>query len=107
MAVSLDFPFNAAHASCFALFTKSNGFVGGSVLTSPVVACLYKEYNWSKTSLDGFSLKFLLLAVASSNCFCRSIIEYFQRKYVIYYNEMGYPGKAFRGKIDPQSRIQL
>ena len=42
-AGSLEFNKTMTHASYFALATKSNGFAGGSIFTSPSVPCLYKE----------------------------------------------------------------
>src|SRR5579871_1643974 len=67
ITVSFAFPFSDTHASYFALATKSNGLEGGSVFTSPIVACLYREYNCNNDSLLGRELRFLLSSAACSN----------------------------------------
>ena len=55
MALSFGFPFNSSHALNFARATKSNA-AGGSIFTSPIVDCLYNEYNFSKTKIPYFFL---------------------------------------------------
>ena len=78
IAASELVPFSAAHASYFALLTKSNGLDGGSVFTSPSVDCLYKEYNCSNVSLLGLLESVLLSAAACSNCSFSSIRFFLQ-----------------------------
>lgn len=74
IAADCVLPFKSDHAWYFAFATKSNGLAGGSILTSPSVACLYNEYNSRSVPWLGRSDKDLLSETAWSNCCLNSMV---------------------------------